>query len=136
MRRLLSVITSLLLIALPLTAAPRKRMTDAQLQGWFEFYNKTLFANKLPPTVVKWADLTFQDDMGHTLCLHIDEGYRCTISIDGDTNPVPRVAEMTLIHEVCHVYVDTTAPEFNEHGDNFQSCMLERAKEGTLRDLW
>ena len=123
------------MVAGPLCAAPR--MTDERLQGWFNFWNTTLYEDKLPPTVVKWGDLTAQNDMGQTLCVHTEEGYRCTIIIDRNTNPIERSAKLTLVHEMCHVVVDTSsAREFDAHGPKFQACMLERAKEGTLSDLW
>jgi hypothetical protein len=135
MRRLLALFATCVLIVGTVSASPR--LTDERLQGWFDFWNTTLWEGKLPPTSVRWGDLTAQNDMGHTLCHSTDEGWRCSIVIDRDTNPVERSAKFTLLHEMCHVAVDTSsASEFDEHGPKFQACMLQLGKDGVLKDLW
>lgn len=110
-------------------------LSDAQLQRWYDGTNEEYFANELPKNVeVKWGDLTEKGDMGYSV-IRADESW--LITIDRKTNPTNGQAELTEMHEICHVYLYSKGDaEFNSHGDKFQACMLRLANQGAFKGLW
>lgn len=139
MRRVLLALS--LLVFLHGFAVSRKTATvdpdDYHLNSWYRGYNETWFGNSLPNTVdVSWANLEKSTPpmMGETID-HFDGSF--SIRIDRGWNPVQRVANFTLLHEMCHVYVHVNGSEsFDSHGNQWQDCMMMLAKEGAFKDLW
>lgn len=107
-----------------------EQLTDKQLKRWYSFYNRTLFDSNLPgDTRVTFSDLT--EELGDT---STDADAVRHIRIDRQTNPVPRQAQLTLIHEQCHI--KTEGQELDPHGPKFEACMLSVATLGGFKGLW
>jgi len=118
----------------PITIA---RLTDDQLQAWYRGLNEAYFDNKLSQNVeVKWGDLTVWKDIGLT---RTRADGSILITIDRATNATNKAAEMTVMHETCHVAVpvetDTNKDAYG-HGDKFENCMVHLAIKGALRGIW
>jgi len=107
------------------------------LQAFYQEYNQDYFGNALPQdTIITVGSLG--DNMGMTV---LDSRNRWHITIDKYSNPIEKQAEMTLAHEMCHVKLKgtqslTTDGVLDDHGEAFQSCMLNLAKRGAFKDLW
>ena len=101
------------------------------LEKDYEVFNQDYFLGQLPPANVEWANLTDQHDMGMTW---VDQAGARQIRVDKSTNPVLKQAEMTLLHEMCHVKTD--AKELDSHGLKWQACMVDLADHGAFHDLW
>jgi hypothetical protein len=107
-------------------------MSDEDLAAWYAGYNEVYFLNQLPHDVdIQWADLTDQKDMGLS---DIPEHGRAWMRLDRASNPVPRQAKMTELHEMCHFKVGNR--EFNPHGPLWRDCMVGLANKGAMDDLW
>ena len=105
------------------------------MQDYQEF-NEDYFLGQLPKdTRITMGDLSHE--MGNTT---VDGDGRWHITIDRESNPVERQAELTLLHEQCHIYIHVTKqdekPDFDPHGKQFQGCMLDLAHHGAFRLLW
>lgn len=59
-----------------------------------------------------------------------------TIHINPYYNTDLRQAEMTEIHEVCHIAEFDWAGKENDHGPYWIGCMRNLAKEGALDSIW
>ena len=96
-------------------------------------FNLQYFLGRLPKKAnVLWADLTANNDMG---LAWIDESGTVQIRIDRKMNPVERQADMTLLHEQCHIKL--VGKELSDlHGIEFQRCMVDLAERGAFHDLW
>lgn len=102
------------------------------LQDDYANFNHDYFLGQLPANVnVEWANLGLQNDMGMTW---VDESGIRQIRIDRKTNPVIRQAQLTLLHEMCHIKTD--GREFDVHGIKWQACMVDLAEHGAMHDLW
>lgn len=100
------------------------------LKIWYESYNEDYFLSALPKdTVLNYGNIW--PNMG--LTTHENGAYR--ISIDADSNKAVRVAQMTLLHEMCHV-AQWGHEDMNPHGPKFQACMHRLADEGAFDQLW
>lgn len=107
-------------------------MSDAVLQQFYADSNEDDFLGQLPKnTHVNFGDLSVINDMGMTY--KRDDG-SFQIVIDRKSNPVLRQAEMTELHEECHIA--TWKEEFDAHGIKFQQCMVDKAVHGAFHDLW
>jgi len=61
------------------------------------------------------------------------------LTIDTKTNPIMRVAEMTMIHEMCHQEnLISGANEGQDHDMDkaHERCMLSVARQGGFNGLW
>ena len=102
------------------------------LQDDYNTFNRDYFLGQLPKNAnVRWTDLSLQQDMGMTW---IDEAGVRQIRIDRKTNPVLRQAQLTLLHEMCHIKTD--GRELDNHGIKWQACMVNLAEHGAMHDLW
>lgn len=102
------------------------------LQDDYANFNRDYFLDQLPRNVnVEWANLGLQNDMGMTW---VDESGIRQIRIDRKTNPVIRQAQLTLLHEMCHIKTD--GRELDVHGIKWQACMVDLAEHGAMHDLW
>ena len=57
------------------------------------------------------------------------------IIIDAQANKAGRVAQMTELHEMCHV-AQWGHGDMDPHGPLFQSCMHRLADENAFDNLW
>lgn len=105
-------------------------LADADLQSYYETYRHMYFGKDMPDARVIWADLP-SDFMGRTE--KTPDGV-FIIRIDRKSNPAPKEALMTELHEMCHV--DMWKKEFDEHGRLWQYDMHRLADEGAFEDLW
>jgi hypothetical protein len=119
--------------------------TDADLQRLYIADNATYFNNTLPLHIsVKWADLPHEKN-GDAVMGDIaeDPQHRAQyIRIDRATNVTWGTVVLTMRHEECHAKVDPylTAEEYEDdnlvHGERFQNCMIELAKDGAFKGAW
>lgn len=120
-----------------LFGCPANRTTSDSLTYDYKEFNEDYFLGQLPrDTEVVYGNLTQLNDMGYTWK---DDAGRFHITVDKETNPVERQARMTLLHEACHVEVEThklNRDPFDAHGIEFQNCMVNLAEHGAFRDLW
>lgn len=125
MKRANLAITLLLALCSPTQAV------ESSLKQQYLHYDAQSFNNRLPKdAIVFYAPVGSQGEMGNTekcgsyICIRIDPNY----------NKAPRVATMTLLHEMCHV--DTMGTELGPHGAMWQACMYRLAATGVFADLW
>jgi hypothetical protein len=105
------------------------------LEQKYAIFNQDYFLDQLPTKVnILWADMTNQDLKGDMGATWIDEAGVRQIRIDRKTNPVSRQAELTLLHEQCHIKV--YGRELDMHGIKWQACMVDLAEHGAMHDLW
>jgi hypothetical protein len=143
MRKFLKIALWTLTFVVASALAKELDLTKYDLAADFARYNKDYFYGALPEnTVIAWADLSEYKDMGATE--RLPDG-RFLIRIDPKMHAVLRQADMTLLHEMCHVKRDlhiyitvgTTKDDLlDDHGDSFQSCMIDLAKRGACQNLW
>lgn len=103
------------------------------LSSWYQGYNDKYFQGELPVNTVVSFDL--RDDRFMALTEHSGSYFR--IDFNPKYNNSPKVARMTLLHEMCHIrqFVESER-EFDDHGIKWQTCMMNLAKQGAMSDLW
>lgn len=115
----------------------KHRPTQGSLTTAYHEINRDFFYGGLPEkkTTIVFTDLSSRDIMGR-----IEQRPDGTwiIFIDTETHPLEKEAEMTLIHEMCHQdnKVSNNEEGFDGHGDQFQACMIQHAKNGVFKGLW
>lgn len=102
------------------------------LQSWYDGLNDKYFNDGLPTADVAYSFLEDQNEMG--VMFQHENSY--VIRIDPGWNPVSRVAIMTLLHEMCHVYVENRGGEFDAHGPKWHDCMRQLVEKGAFDNLW
>jgi hypothetical protein len=110
--------------------------TVAALRTEFEEANLKYFYGSIPRnTEIVLGDLTAEEYMGLTT-QRSDGSF--LITIDTKTHPLEKEAELTLLHELCHVddKVAGASEGWDGHSDAFQACMQHLAANGALKDLW
>jgi hypothetical protein len=106
---------------------------DLNLAEEYKNFNELYFLNQLPKnTRVEWANL--EDDLGQFFVTGTPG--IAHILIDRKGNPYPKYVRAALLHEMCHEKVDLLSPEFDEHGHNWQGCMVDLAVHGAFHDIW
>ena len=103
------------------------------LQAFYQEYNEDYFGNRLPKNpVITITDLG--DNMGESFQTSSGTWH---IGIDRRSNPVEKQRDLTLIHEMCHVDLHVSGINtLDQHGEEFQSCMVRIAKQGGFKELW
>jgi hypothetical protein len=115
------------------------RPTSQMLTNEFTFYNNKYFGAMPEVVTIQYGNLTEDDSMGKTY--KMDNG-SYLIVIDQKTNPILKTADGTLIHEMCHIKLNSirdltfTSKELEDHGPSFQACMLDKASQGAFKDIW
>jgi len=132
----MKMLRMLAILSVLMGAALYARPERLALQPWYAWYNIRYFGDSLPQnTIVKWDDLTSRKAMGLTSV--IDQRY--VIQIDTVTNLATVTTQESLIHEMCHVWVEENVEQplpDGDHGVAFQDCMMDKAKQGAFHDLW
>jgi hypothetical protein len=123
MKILLSV-----LLALNISGTPNVRLTHQ-----YESYNDSYFDGTLPKDVVVYSE-NAEGNMGLTdrcngssFCIHLDP-------ITNNTKPTE---SLTLLHEMCHVWVESSVgPQFDAHDAIWQGCMHRLANQNAFEGIW
>jgi len=104
-------------------------LTNRDLAALYAQYNEDYFLDQLPKdTIVSIGNITSDGFMGYT----IKSNNRYYIVLDRQANYARVTAELTLLHEMCHV----KTPNSWFHERNFQQCMMDLASQGAFHDLW
>jgi hypothetical protein len=101
-------------------AVMRERLRRADLHGWYQQENATVFGGSLQDVSVEWGDLREENAEGITY-MPSDDSF--AIIIDRSTNTSESEARDTLRHGACHV---ATWGEEPVHGPKWQACMSRR----------
>ena len=114
-------------------------VTDQDARNYYDYINAEYYGDTLPKASIRFVpNLTGPDDNGKNVPAL--EEYIPTdppqILIDNSLRDFPTITFLYEIHESCHIYVDKHTPEFEQHGPNFQKCMLDKAERGAFKDLW
>ena len=116
--------------------------TDGILYGEFVEYNKDYFDNKLPYTTFVYSDIINKDGSHDTMADVARGTSEYHVRIDRKFNPILKIADMSLLHELCHIKLDAngeiplTVSDDEGHGPKFQQCMVDLASRGAMHDLW
>jgi len=101
----------------------------------YDAENDAFFYGKLPPARIEFIPNLTDEHGVRCMGLKID-GAPIRIFLDAKNQDNARIWQGTIFHESCHIYVDKYAPEFDEHGPHFQSCMMGLAKQDAFHDIW
>jgi hypothetical protein len=99
-------------------AYAREQVRYADPQKTFDETNRLYFNNQLPRTVAHSGYLT--EMLGGTYQRY-DGSFE--IVIDLAANPDMAEYRDTVQHESCHVFVMSSSPDAEDHGDEFKTCM-------------
>lgn len=105
--------------------------TRSALLAVYQDTNDNFFGSRLPKdTKIQLTDLP-----GDMATVEETDAGQFLIRIDRRKNPILKQAEMSLIHEMCHI--DTWEdPTSHKHGEGFQVCMRRLAQQGAFNNLW
>ena len=116
--------------------------SEDSLARMYVAYNDLYFDNKLP-TETKVFYTLGGENMADTEC--DDSGRNCVMRFNPHYTAANRVAEATMLHEMCHVKVWTRLLESNrppmvdqrvyDHSKPWQSCMLSLDSMGAFRQI-
>lgn len=104
-----------------------------ELTQLYAQYDFSYFDAQLPLVTVQVTGAK-EDWMGQTTQC----GPRCfTVVVSDPWTPAPSEKYATLLHEMCHVYVDFNGlQELDAHGPHFQECMHNLAKQNAFVGIW
>jgi hypothetical protein len=108
-------------------------MPPSKMQEDYSKFNSAWFAGGLPANViVKYAAHPQLNAMGLT---DVVDGH-FVIYIDPKYHANSKAADMTLLHEICHIRVWDVAVAGDEHGAPWKECMVRLAENGAFDGLW
>ena len=109
-------------------------ITVSQLSDAYRRFNEDLFYGGLPTKNIKIVPTYLPTAMGE---LSGEDG-QWVIRIDKESNPIQRQAEMTLIHEMCHLSdkINGENEGFDGHSYAWETCMENIAARGQFKDIW
>lgn len=124
--------TALLALSLACGPSANDEAMSQRLASDFELYNQAYFGSQLPATAVHFEEPWDQDHKKHLMgaLWHMGAGQHL-IQISPYYAPDPKEANLTLLHEMCHL--DTGE---HEHTSRWQACMHRLASEGAMDNLW
>jgi hypothetical protein len=132
----------ILLLAAVITpnCKPITKVNDI-VRGEFDTFNQQWFGNAITHTriVACRNQVTLPDALGDTIPPHKwgNDSDDYIIEVSLAANPDLRQFDMTLIHEMVHVWLYETDPEYDGgHEGKFQHKMRMLALEGAFDDLW
>jgi hypothetical protein len=119
---------------------PKYKIED--VVAFYAELNEDYYMGQLPKDV-KFALVTdLQDSDGHdlianTMCLM----NHCTMTINTTFNLAWNQAQMSIIHESCHLKLNNTnmkerPQDANDHGPIFNQCMANAATHGAMDGKW
>jgi SprT-like family len=106
----------------------------SQLQEDYSKFNSAWFAGNLPVNVI--VEYTAAPYKLHVMGLTDVVDGHFVIYIDPKYHADSKAADMTLLHEICHIRVWDVAVAGNEHGAPWKACMVELAENGAFDGLW
>lgn len=112
----------------PAHSAPE---VSVHLTHLYESYNDSFFDGHLPNGLRVYSG-NADGDMAVTH--QSDEPSEAWIEINPYYNNTPRTEALTLLHEMCHVYV--AGKEFDAHGAKWQTCMHTLANQDAFDNIW
>jgi predicted SprT family Zn-dependent metalloprotease len=118
------------LLALSFTAPQN---INIRLTHYFESVNDSYFDGTLPKDVIVYSD-DAEGNMGLTdRC----NGNSFCIHINPKLNTAKPSEALTVMHEACHVWVESTiGPQFDVHGAVWQGCMHRLANQNAFEGIW
>lgn len=124
----------ILLICLVLLPASKLEKPEPLLHQYVEF-NETYFDNKLPKNTIIDRSETNTKNMASTS--RMSDG-RFHIAMNDKYTAADRVANITLLHEMCHIRTaDEWPSEFGDqkllHGPKWKACMISLDFVGAFR---
>lgn len=125
MRKIVSTFVAIILAATISLAQATELKRCEGLNVWYDEYNETYFATRLPHDVV--IDYSETGPFMATT-MKMSDG-RFHIAFNEKYVASPRVAHIILLHEMCHV----KTWEENGHGRLWRSCMLSLDASGAFR---
>ena len=113
---------------------PKSNVTVSYLEKLYAVNNEAYFQNKLPKVIT--IELSEERDMATTFC---NGSGNCIIKFNLRYTAAERVADFTILHEMCHVKVwgkeeDDLGQEV-AHGRLWRSCMLQLDQAGAFREI-
>jgi hypothetical protein len=135
-------LTSTILLSLALAFPISPTDTDVHLDAWYNSYNHQYFNGELPeagtlspPDVIIDFHLSDPKKLGITIFGEAD-GY-IRMSFNPDYIKSQNTLKMTMLHEQCHIelFVEDIHT-LDDHGPEWQACMLRLAEKGAFHDLW
>ena len=115
---------------------PTSGRPDVQyLNRLYDVYNQEYFRNRLSSAVDIDLDESELHYMASTQCK--DDGTDCTIHFNLSYTLAPRVAQFTMLHEMCHIKTWKRSMELGEgdHDRLWRGCMLQLDAEGAFREI-
>ena len=99
--------------------------------------NDNYYEGKLPPISFEFVK-DLKDYWGNPVMASTSRQAPFHMKMDARLKDMPPVAIETLYHETCHVELESTnrVDPLDDHGPNFQACMLDKAERGAFRDIW
>jgi hypothetical protein len=116
--------------------------TGSILWGEYQEYNKMYFGNTLPYVTLEYTRILDKDGEHDVMADVSHNASSYHIRIDKEFNPILKIADISLLHEICHIKLDAsgevplTGTDEEAHGAKFQSCMMDLAARGAMKDLW
>ena len=107
-----------------------------KLKRAFLSFNRRYFNGRLPKeTEVKYSKKIFRKHhfLGHAIYL---KNALSLIRIAKELKRTPTIAQLVLLHEMCHIALMQQGRFLENHGTRFQKLMLKLAKKGAFKDLW
>ena len=111
---------------------------QGQLQAEYDADNTAYFNGKLPPAVVRMAEIP-ADDKGNYFLGTSGRGLfgAFEIVIDPRLNPAAQTAHATLLHEECHFEAWEKTGDFDPgHGAAFQACRQKLLDAGAMKEIF
>lgn len=108
--------------------------------GLYEGYNELYFMDSLPKDVLVTLDEipSDKDEKVYGESYQIGR-HQYMMVISSKNNDTLEGEEETVLHESCHLWVWEHHPDLDPkeaHGEIWQSCMLNLAEQGAMKDLW
>jgi SprT-like family len=122
-----------------------QRMTEKQAKTFYYATRSAYFAGELPSNIeIKFVKNLFNDPLqkrvvAQTKCQRDDKGSltSCLIELDWDYNNYETGVAMVLFHEECHIRLwHRNLKIEDQHGPEFQACMLDLAQQGAFNAYW
>ncbi len=130
----LAILAVLIILAMGMPAQqPRPFYSVGFLQAVYAAYNEAYFCNTLPKEVVLDFSLHNSDRIAQTTHLQMFGPFR--ISFNKDFAKAERVQELFLLHEMCHIKTWKQGENNNDHGSDWQACMVTVDAADGFRDI-